>query len=145
MASPLQARGLRVLLGQAVRGARCEQRAIRAQLAPEVPLALLLRNHVLHPAPDLPWMTKQMLAASERVYAGRVVEPFAALPPVGVVVDSGKRMDTARLVGISPLRSSFLQTLRKPERQGWALTIRKMMFLRDSVPFWLRVPECGMW
>ena len=20
-----------------------------------------------------------------------------------------------------------------------------MMFFRDSVPFWLRVPECGMW
>ena len=86
--APLQARGLRVLLGQAVRGARCEQRAIRAQLAPEVPLALLLRNHSLHPVPDLPRMTKQMLAAGEGGYAGRVVEPFAALPPVGMVIHS---------------------------------------------------------
>ena len=110
--APLQARGLRVLLGQAVRGARCEQRAIRAQLAAEVPLALFLRNHALHPVPDLPRMTKQMLTACVCVHAGRVVEPFAALPPVGMVVHSALSVDAARLVGIGPLRSIFLQPRR---------------------------------
>lgn len=99
----LQSRPLsQALWGKWVRRAGCEERSVRAKLAAKKSFGLLLPDHVLHPVPYFPRVSKQVLATGVRVDAFRVLEPLASLAAIRMVGHATECMHATRLVRIGP-------------------------------------------